>query len=182
LQIRFVLALKYVFSLASILVYWYHEGQTTTIRNHQIEEAPEPGRGRCLRRQVQDEVRPGQEGRRGSQGLQGVQTRERRGSMSTGWITDRLPTAEDAVAYCVLVWDDNGIGIWSCDAVKEGQPWMPIPKPEPYVKPKRWTVARSEESVCFYLLKQGTYWQSLPSPFSREAAERIADIYNEEMP
>lgn len=115
--------------------------------------------------------------------------------MNTGWITDRLPTAEDAVAYCVLIWDDNGIGIWSCDAVKEGQPWMPIPKPAPYVKPKRWVLDWSVSEDCWILKDtKGVYTATLlnmciegahgeiDKERTREAAERIADIYNETMP
>jgi hypothetical protein len=105
--------------------------------------------------------------------------------MSTGWITDRLPTVEDAVAYCVLVWDDNGIGIWSCDAVKEGQPWMPINRPEPYVKPKRWTV---EWNVDIWILidhaLERSYWCGLGELGRNggDAAQRIADVFNEVMP
>jgi hypothetical protein len=100
------------------------------------------------------------------------------------WITDRLPTVEDAVAYCVLVWDDDGIGIWSCDAVKEGQPWMPIPKPEPYVRPKRWTVQFNHGPERFILLTHGTQPQIIPwlNKDQAEAAQRIEDIYNETMP
>jgi hypothetical protein len=98
------------------------------------------------------------------------------------WITDRLPTAEDAVAYCVLVWDDDGIGIWSCDAVKEGQPWMPINRPESYVKPKPWTV----ESVNGYwrLRYLGVEMMTLTTLdwHHAEAAQRICDIYNETVP
>jgi|LakMenEpi03Aug12_release.lakeMendotaPanAssembly.Ray.scaffolds.fasta_scaffold159112_5 hypothetical protein len=104
--------------------------------------------------------------------------------MNTGWITDRLPTAEDAVAYCVLVWDDDGIGIWSCDAVKEGQPWMPIPKPESYVTPKRWTVEWHPRDLGWKLwdwdfplfILQGL------TEDDAEAAQRICDIYNETVP
>ncbi len=100
------------------------------------------------------------------------------------WITDRLPTRDEADQYGhVWVVNNNGKTDYRrFSKIAIGEPWQPIQVPAPYVKPKRWTVARSEESVCFYLLKQGIYWQSLPSTFSREAAERIADIYNEEMP
>jgi hypothetical protein len=53
------------------------------------------------------------------------------------WVTERLPTVEDALHYCVLLWDeDDGVLVWSYDAVNEGQPWQPILKPNPYVKPK----------------------------------------------
>jgi hypothetical protein len=103
--------------------------------------------------------------------------------MNTGWITDRLPTAEDAVAYCVLVWDDNGIGIWSCDAVKEGQPWMPINRPEPYVKPKRWMVSRNFDEWCLIDGTKPNYIHYLPKiGQDLKAVARICDIYNETMP
>ena len=105
--------------------------------------------------------------------------------MSTEWITDRLPTINDCYGTCCCVWvtwGDGEVGPRTWFHVEKKQPWQQFVKPAPYVKPKRWTVARIEGSVGFYLLKQGIYWQSLPSTLSREAAERIADIYNEELP
>jgi len=99
------------------------------------------------------------------------------------WITDRLPTVEDSLNYrTVLVWDEKiGPMVWSYDLVNEGQPWQPIPTPEPYVKPKKWALEFGEitghwtlvsidgEVVSLYSLNRSQY----------EAAQRICDIYNE---
>ena len=96
------------------------------------------------------------------------------------WITDRLPTEEDAVHYCVLLWDeDEGVIVWSYDAVNEGQPWMPILKPEPYVKPKRWTVDRFTTS---YRVTDGGYTYTFPEPCTAEIAQRFCDLFNEVLP
>jgi hypothetical protein len=67
---------------------------------------------------------------------------QRREAMSQ-WITDRLPTKADQIGSCVLCWNGKSIDIWDYHAVKSGQPWMPIPKPEPYVKPKHIIAGRS---------------------------------------
>lgn len=60
----------------------------------------------------------------------------------SAWITDRVPTHEDADFY-KLVWFTDGLG--SVRQVhyrylKLGTPWQPITYPEPYVKPKVWEV------------------------------------------
>jgi hypothetical protein len=101
------------------------------------------------------------------------------------WITDRLPTVEDAVHYCVLLWDqDEGVLIWSYDGVNEGQPWMPIPTPAPYVKPKRWTFRKSrfEGSDNWLVFRDGELIHTLAAGLTHDAAQRIADVYNEVMP
>jgi hypothetical protein len=101
------------------------------------------------------------------------------------WITDRLPTVEDAVHYCVLLWDqDEGVLIWSYDGVNEGQPWMPIPTPAPYVKPKRWTVTKYQHEGAEYgaVFLDGQLIHRVAVSLTYEAAQRIADAYNEEMP
>ena len=57
--------------------------------------------------------------------------------MSGEWITDRRPTAEDAVANRVWTMNEDGtidIYMWSCVG---DRPWMPIKAPEPYVEQKR---------------------------------------------
>jgi hypothetical protein len=99
------------------------------------------------------------------------------------WITDRLPTVEDAVHYCVLLWDqDEGVLIWSYDGVNEGQPWMPIPTPAPYVKPKRWAVKWYEDYAIWCLLDEDVVVLVLDKNLTTAAAQRIADVYNEVMP
>jgi hypothetical protein len=105
------------------------------------------------------------------------------------WITDRLPTIEDAMEDTVLVWNGSEAILWTYDGVNEGQPWAPIHKLiAPYVKPKRWTVewdkehnawiiqdseyATAFQTTCLYYLSKNSY----------DAAQRICDIYNEVMP
>jgi hypothetical protein len=62
------------------------------------------------------------------------------------WITDRLPTPEDADEYRLVYYtnEDNGtVTKERFSDIELGCPWMPIPKsiyPKPYVRPepKRW--------------------------------------------
>jgi hypothetical protein len=101
------------------------------------------------------------------------------------WITDRLPTFEDTLNFCVLVWDGKGIVICGREGVKEGQPWMPISKPEPYVKPKRWTVEWYDPNNCWHVIDttiDGVMGYLHLELTHADAAQRIADIYNEVMP
>ena len=52
------------------------------------------------------------------------------------WITDRLPTRGDSFAGQVITWHYNGVMCLSgYKDVENGEPWQPIPKPAPYVKP-----------------------------------------------
>jgi hypothetical protein len=108
--------------------------------------------------------------------------------MNTEWITDRLPTEEDALEYTVLLWDGSKAILWSYDGVNEGQPWAPIHKLiAPYVKPKRWTVKWGGEdgnSDFFTLYDSGEFRYYLPELTSdqSDAAQRICDIYNEVLP
>jgi hypothetical protein len=46
------------------------------------------------------------------------------------WITDRLPTAEDAIAdqFVWTVYRGN-VEIWHHKAILSGKPWQPIPRP-----------------------------------------------------
>ena len=104
--------------------------------------------------------------------------------MSTEWITDRLPTAEDALADgSVWIFCNDNVMTWSYDGIQRGTPWQPIPKPAPYVKPKRWKVEWN--SI-------GAYWVVVNDDYrvpqyylnykDQDAAQRIADIYNKVMP
>lgn len=101
------------------------------------------------------------------------------------WITDREPTAEDA-DYQNEVWVTTTMGsilrrYWS--AVDKGQPWIPITPPEPYVKIKRYGVREhytGSGKFVVYDIEDGLSCSSyLPT---REAADRIAAIYEEVMP
>ena len=102
------------------------------------------------------------------------------------WITDRLPTKEDALNYWVLVWHEKEGVMTSCSyLVEEGTPWQPITRPAPYVKPKRWTVEWDDCEDGWFLRQDG-------NPFSfelwhlrredAEAAKEIEYIYNEVLP
>ena len=99
--------------------------------------------------------------------------------MNTEWITDRLPTAKDALTEgSVWTFYDGKVMIWSYDGVELGTPWQPITKPTPYVKPKRWSLLSLDNG---WILRDKNNCCYLPS-CSREAAERIADVFNEVMP
>ena len=100
------------------------------------------------------------------------------------WITDRKPTREDADLYWMVWTTYNGkVVAWTYDGVAEGTPWMPISAPEPYMAPK------SKYSAVLYYAHDSERWvvsdgmnhvaDNIPT---REAAERIAAIYNEVMP
>ncbi len=101
------------------------------------------------------------------------------------WITDRLPTAKDTLTDgSVWTFYDGKVMIWSYDGVQLGTPWQPIPVPEPYVNPKRWTVEWHPRDLGWKLWD----WdfplfilQGLKED-DAEAAQRIADIYNEVNP
>jgi len=105
------------------------------------------------------------------------------------WITDRLPTVSDLVGVEREVWyycSDQGFASrchWS-DIERLGEPWQPIQAPAPYVKPKRWKV---EWSQCgslgtWIIYSHNQIVHTLDGGLSTEAAQGIADIYNEEMP
>ena len=108
----------------------------------------------------------------------------------SNWITDRRPTAEDAyyfedVAYeyvgCVWVTTEHGHVLRQAWNDVGDRPWMPIAPPEPYVKPKRWEVDHSGGELWgIFDQLMGRY--AYPMIPTREAAERIAAIYEEVMP
>jgi hypothetical protein len=91
------------------------------------------------------------------------------------WITDRRPIEHDEP----YVYDSYG---HVCHWIKiaNGEPWKPIPKCEPYVKPKRWTFFGAGQMWTIFDEKLGRCGD--PILPTREAAERIAAIYEEVMP
>ncbi len=107
------------------------------------------------------------------------------------WITDREPTADDAPMDHIIVWSDR----WNVPVIidygdwNKQYPWMPIPNPEPYVAPKSKSTSKCsvwhepfdfDKKYEWYVLCNGTRLaDNIPT---REAAERIAAIYNEVMP
>ena len=105
--------------------------------------------------------------------------------MSANWITDRRPKEKDVLDGLVIRWNQvlNQIEIVYWRSILEGVPWMPIFKPEPYVKPKRWGVREFGKSGQWYIVEvtspEHAWGFTIPT---REAAERIAAIYEEVMP
>ena len=104
------------------------------------------------------------------------------------WITDREPTAEDS-DQMGQVWVTGGDGKvnrqWWTTVSK--QPWMPIEPPEPFVKAKRWEVIWDGYNNCWKVRDTtfefgGMLCNCLRTQEHREAAERIAAIYEEVMP
>jgi hypothetical protein len=110
----------------------------------------------------------------------------------SAWITERLPTKADGTEWLSLVWlssvDGSYTAHWS--EVKLGQPWQPITKPAPYVKPKRWTVEWNDQLGFWMLmdmmsrLNTGLNWLQLPSLTHQhgKTAEQIEDLFNETLP
>lgn len=101
------------------------------------------------------------------------------------WITDRLPTIDDELLDGRVFTMFAGSVVTSLYfAVQPGQPWQPIPRPAPYVKPKRWTVMGDEINNTVALAEFGQWRFELCdlTPKHYNAAQRICDIYNEVMP
>lgn len=102
--------------------------------------------------------------------------------MNNEWITDRKPTTLDSKGHRVWVMNFGAVLMTDIDSVTEGQPWMPITPPEPYVKQKRYGVIWLHDTNEYAVTdsKRGVY-KSYSVP-TREAAERIAAIYEEVLP
>jgi hypothetical protein len=100
------------------------------------------------------------------------------------WITDRLPTVEDAPEDWVFVMNHGNVQLYLAVWVTLGMPWHPIVPPDPYVKPKRWTVEWNDVLPDWCLYENGYHrvMLQLYNPEYREAAQKIADAYNEVMP
>lgn len=100
----------------------------------------------------------------------------------SNWITDRRPTEADSTAPHYCVYDERGC-IVHCLLIADGEPWKPVPKCEPYVKPKRWGVREFGKSGQWYIVEvtspEHAWGFTIPT---REAAGRIAAIYEEVMP
>ena len=96
------------------------------------------------------------------------------------WITNRLPTAEDANGGTVLVsYDDGRIYFARFDHVKPDEPWQPLPAP--YVKAKRYTVGWNHNLKVWNMYCDGKPTGCLPTGLSYEDsyfAQGIADYYN----
>ena len=103
---------------------------------------------------------------------------------NNGWITDRLPTLNDTHGTCDCVWvtwSRGNCGPRSWMNVEKDQPWQPLTKPEPYDKSKRWSVDWNHYGNS-YEITDGEWRIQLEVVQSKDAAQRICDIYNEVMP
>lgn len=88
------------------------------------------------------------------------------------WITDCEPGE-------LYVYNKYGIVTHFSD-IKEGDPWMRIPRIDPYEKPKRWRVTTATGGYLVYdSITSSEVADSIPTC---EAAERIAAIYEEVIP
>jgi hypothetical protein len=102
----------------------------------------------------------------------------------SNWITDRLPTEDDAPEDWVFVMNHGNVVLYLAVSVELGMPWHPIVPPAPYVKPKRWAFRKSRFE-CYdnwLVFRDGELIHSLAAGLTHDAAQRICDIYNEEMP
>ena len=100
----------------------------------------------------------------------------------SNWITDRRPTEADAdYEKCVWTMCVGKVVLWRYKEISDGWPWMRTNRPKPYAKPKRWEVDHSGGELWGIFDKlMGRY--AYPMLPTREAAERIAAIYEEVMP
>jgi hypothetical protein len=97
------------------------------------------------------------------------------------WITDRLPTKQEAVSGNVICCRWGHINLLQWYKIAPGEPWMPIPKPEMYNKPKRYTVGWNHNLQVWNMYQDGKPIGVLPRGLSYEDsyyAQRIADYYN----
>lgn len=91
------------------------------------------------------------------------------------WITDRMPTKADGL----MVYGPHG-KLSYFTSIATGEAWKPIPKCDPYVKPKRYKVCSFITGFSVFDTVARLYVaNNIPT---REAAERIAAIYEEVMP
>lgn len=92
------------------------------------------------------------------------------------WITDRKPRGDEGP----MIYGPDG-KVCHTKWIGDGDPWKPIPKCEPYVKPKRWKVSSVE--LGNYVICDTKFDVCIRPPLpTREAAERIAAIYEEVFP
>jgi hypothetical protein len=100
------------------------------------------------------------------------------------WITDRLPTKEDAddFFYVYITHPNGDVCEWNWRSVEPQMPWQPTNKPAPYVKPKRWTVEWDGSTKHYEIRLNHRYVCILPELICDDIAQRIEDLFNEVMP
>lgn len=90
------------------------------------------------------------------------------------WITDHYPYSGEEYIY-------NAEGkVIPAKKRRSGDPWKPIPKCEPYVKPKRYRIDKNWSGYTVY--DTVTHQLFADHIYSQDAAERIAAIYEEVTP
>ena len=96
------------------------------------------------------------------------------------WITDRRPRKLDDPDVVYAADGKAKIYFW----IEEGEAWKPIPNVDPYVKPKQYRVEGTTQfgpkNYAVYA-NEGNLIRAFYIP-TREAAERIAAIYEEVLP
>jgi hypothetical protein len=100
------------------------------------------------------------------------------------WITDRLPTKEDADKFGdVWVTHANGfVCEWNWRSIKPQMPWQTTNKPAPYVEPNRWRVEWNAIGAYWVIVNENERVpQYCLQRQDKDAAQRICDIYNEVM-
>lgn len=118
--------------------------------------------------------------------------------MIAKWITDQRPTRETCLNEKGLVWHQvefvlndkpyQSISPTFYSYVSDGEPWMPIAIPEPYLKNKRWRVyyCYNENKWCLQDVKakHKTYLPSMTINDAESLAKmlRLADAYEEVLP
>jgi hypothetical protein len=100
------------------------------------------------------------------------------------WITDRLPTKEDGVSGNVVCCRWGHINLLQWYKIEAGEPWQLIPRPAPYVKPKRWTAHWNKIMSMWNIVgEDGSVVATLRIDVDGiSTAQRICEIYNEVMP
>ena len=109
----------------------------------------------------------------------------------SNWITDRRPTEADSDrhGYVWVTHSDGEVYVVVWDRVTT-EPWAHTNIPEPYVKPKRYTAAWLEGEKVWGIFERGFHVDTAVAILyvlsnedkHREAAERIAAIYEEVAP
>ena len=92
------------------------------------------------------------------------------------WITERKPREDDGP----MIYGPDG-KVCHYTWIHSGEPWKPIPKCEPYVKPKRYRVTTLTVERWCVIDKKASDFVAKYLP-TEEAAERIAAIFEEVMP
>ena len=100
------------------------------------------------------------------------------------WITDRLPTEEDAddFFYVWITHTNGDVRVCNWRFVKPQMPWQPTNKPSPYVKPKRWSFKLNSSNRWELIDRQFSSHILLPLDCTGDIAHYLCKVHNEVMP